>query len=80
MLRIETALQEGAFTVFITANWKQRKRFPNTLADAQGKIFSSTVIHLVSREEEPFAFKTKIKQLPVLLALTCFSPQQKKHH
>lgn len=79
MLRIETAVQEGASEVFITANWKWRKLFPNTLADAQGKIFSSAVLYSVSGEEELFAFKTKIKQLPILLTLTYFSPQQKMH-
>lgn len=34
-------------------------------------------IRLVSGEEEPLAFANKVKQFPVLLALTYFSPQQK---
>lgn len=34
VLRTETALQEGAFTVLITLNWDQRKCFLSASADA----------------------------------------------
>lgn len=39
--------------------------------------FLHTVIHLVSGEEGPLAFINKVKQFPILLALTYFLHDRK---